>query len=332
MIRFGLLGCGRIGAVHARSLASMPQKARLVTVADAFPEAAEKLAAPYQAAVRDSGPLIASDDIDAVIIGTPTATHFDLIHQAAAAGKAIFCEKPIDLSPDRVRGCIEAIDRAGIPFMTAFQRRFDPSFAALEARLRSGEIGAVETVSLTSRDPSPPPLSYIETSGGLFADMMIHDLDMARFLLGEEPVQIFAAGANLIDPAIGAAGDIDTAVATLTTASGKICQITCSRRASYGYDQRVEVHGAKGLLSAKNMPQHLVDCAGPAGSTSAPIEPFFLERYRQAYAQEMAHFIAALEQGEAPRPTAQDGLKAQLLAEAATLSFKTNQPVPLAAD
>ena len=326
MIRFGLLGCGRIGHVHARSINRL-EGATLTAVADALPAAASALAKTYGAEIRDPDALIASGDIDAVIIGTPTSTHYDAIHAAAAAGKAIFCEKPIDLSSDRVRDCIAAVAATGVPFLTAFNRRFDPSFAQLERRLREGEIGKIELVAITSRDPSPPPVDYIRQSGGLFRDMMIHDLDMARFLLGEEPEEVFAMGSCLIDPAIGAAGDIDTAAVTLRTASGCICQISNSRRASYGYDQRIEVHGSKGMLSAGNALESLVQVAGPAGYRTAPAKHFFLERYEEAYFAEMAHFVEAVSKGRAPRPDATDGLRAQSLADAAAQSLETGQPV-----
>ncbi|MEM9199478.1 MAG: inositol 2-dehydrogenase [Pseudomonadota bacterium] len=329
MIGIGILGCGRIGQVHARSLDQLRTRARMVAVADARPDAADALATAYGAEPREASALIASADIDAVVIGTPTDTHFDLIHAAAAAGKAIFCEKPIDLDTERVRACIGAVAAAHVPFMTAFQRRFDPSFAALEARLRDGAIGAVEMIILTSRDPAPPPLDYIRSSGGLFRDMMIHDLDMARFLLDEEPVEVFAAGACLVDPKIGAAGDIDSAAVTLKTASGRICQISNSRRAVYGYDQRIEVHGAAGMLAATNQPENLVEEAGPGGFRRAPNRHFFLDRYSEAYLHEMSHFIAALESGRAPTPSAADGLRAQLLADAAARSLREAMPVRL---
>lgn len=329
IIGVGLLGCGRIGQVHAESLSRLGDRARLVAVADPNATAAEALAARHGAAVAEPSALMADAGVDAVIIGTPTATHCDLIHQAAAAGKAIFCEKPIDLSVARVEACLAAIAAAGVPFLTAFQRRFDPSFAALEARLRAGEIGAVEIVQITSRDPAPPPLGYIAQSGGLFRDMMIHDFDMARFLLGEEPVEVFASGACLVDPAIGAAGDIDTAAVTLRTASGRLCQINNSRRASYGYDQRVEVHGARGMLSAANQLCDGVEVAGADGFRRAPTEPFFLERYAAAYLAEMAHFLDAVAAGEAPRPGPEDGLRAQRLADAAALSHAEGRPVTL---
>ena len=222
-----------------------------------------------------------------------------------------------------------AVDEAGVSFLTAFNRRFDPSFDALQSRLAAGEIGAPEIVVITSRDPSPPPMSYIAQSGGMIRDMMIHDLDMARFLLGEEPVEVFATGSCVVDPDIGAAGDIDTAVATLKTASGKICVINNSRRATYGYDQRIEVHGAKGMLKAANKLENLVEVAGTDGFTSAPNKHFFLERYADAYRAEMVAFIAALDAGSSPTPGIKDGVAAQRLADAAAKSIETGQPVRL---
>ena len=199
MLNIGLLGCGRIGQVHARSIGRM-NGVRGIVVADAVPQAAQALAASTGAEVRDTAEVIASPDIDAVVIGTPTETHYDLIHASAAAGKAIFCEKPVDMSAERIRDCIAVVGAAGVPFLSAFNRRFDPSFANLQARLRAGEIGDVQIATILSRDPSPPPISYFKGSGGIFRDMMIHDFDMARFLLGEEPIQIFAVGAALVDP------------------------------------------------------------------------------------------------------------------------------------
>ena len=326
MLNIGLLGCGRIGQVHARSIARL-DNARLVAVADAFPEAAEALAQKSGAAVRSSEAIIASDDVDAVIIGTPTDTHYDLIHAAARVGKAIFCEKPVDLSADRIRDCIKVVEDNGVGFFTAFNRRFDPNFANVQTRIRGGEIGDVEIVTILSRDPAPPPISYIQSSGGIFRDMMILDFDMARFLLGEEPVQVFAVGSSLVDPAIGAAGDVDTAAVTLTTASGRICQISNSRRASYGYDQRIEVHGSKGMLRAENVLENTVEAATEAGFKRAPTMHFFLERYELAYIAEIAQFVEALEAGKAPNPTIHDGLRAQRLADAAAQSFETGQPV-----
>ncbi|WP_424973957.1 inositol 2-dehydrogenase [Dinoroseobacter sp. S124A] len=329
-MKLGLLGCGRIGQVHARSLSRMAG-ADLVAVADAMPAAAEALAASSRAEIRAPEAIIAGADIDAVIIATPTTLHYDQIHACAAAGKAIFCEKPIDLSAERAAECREAVAAAGVPFLTAFNRRFDPSFAHLQAQLRAGAIGNIEQVIITSRDPAPPPISYIESSGGLFRDMMVHDLDMARFLLGEEPVELYAVGSCLVDPEIGAAGDVDTAAVTLTTASGKICQITNSRRATYGYDQRIEVHGAEGMLQAANQPSHLVTRAGGDGFNSARTMDFFLERYEAAYLAEMTHFVEAVSSGAPLSATIEDGVAAQRLADSAARAMASGAPIRLTA-
>jgi len=329
MLRIGLLGCGRIGQVHARTIKGMDE-ARVQAVADAVPEAAERLAEDLGADMRSAEAILEAQDIDAVVIGTPTDTHFDLIQGAARAGKAIFCEKPIDMSVDNIRACIEVVEGAGVPFLTGFNRRFDPNFAALRARIGSGDIGAVELVTITSRDPAPPPISYIERSGGLFRDMMIHDFDMARFLMGEEFVRLHAVGSALVDPAIGAAGDVDTAAVILTTATGRICQISNSRRAAYGYDQRIEVHGAKGMLRAENQLETTVELATEGGFARAPAQHFFLERYEAAYLAEMRAFVEAVRTGKPADPGIRDGLQAQILADAAALSLQTGQPVDLA--
>jgi len=328
MIKFGILGCGRIGQVHAETLMRL-ENARLVAVSDAVPAAAQALAEKTAATVQTTDGIIANPDIDAIVIGTPTDTHFDIIHAAAKAGKAIFCEKPVDMSAARIRDCIDIVTAHNTPFMTAFNRRFDPNFAHLQGRIAAGDIGAVEIVTILSRDPNPPPISYITSSGGIFRDMMIHDFDMARFLLGEEPVTVFAVGAALVDPAIGAAGDVDTAAVILTTATGKICQISNSRRATYGYDQRVEVHGSKGMLRAENQREHTIEIATESGFCSAPTQNFFLERYGAAYRSELGQFVTALTAGTAPSPSISDGLRAQLLADAAQESLTTGRPLTL---
>lgn len=326
MLKIGLLGCGRIGQVHARSIKAL-KNAKLVAVSDFFEEAAVSLADEMGAEVRSTEAILVSDDIDAVIIGTPTDTHFDIIQGAAKAGKAVFCEKPVDMSADRIRDCIKAVEAAGVPFFTAFNRRFDPNFAAIQSRIAAGEIGDVEIVTILSRDPSPPPLSYVKSSGGLFRDMMIHDFDMARFILGEEPVQVFAVGSALVDPEVGTLGDVDTAAVTLTTATGKICQISNSRRATYGYDQRLEVHGSKGMLRAENKLENAVEVATEAGFRRAPTLNFFLERYEAAYLAEMAGFVDAVLAKHAVSPSIHDGLRAQVIADAATHSWQSGQPV-----
>jgi myo-inositol 2-dehydrogenase/D-chiro-inositol 1-dehydrogenase len=302
------------------------ENATLTAVADAMPEAAEVLARRAGATVRAAEDIIAADDIDAVIIATPTTLHYDQIHALAQAGKAIFCEKPIDLSAERAGQCLKAVHDAGVPFMTAFNRRFDPHFAHLQAQLAEGAIGDTELVVITSRDPSPPPISYIEQSGGLFRDMMIHDFDMARFLLGEDVVEVFASGSCLVDPEIARAGDIDSAMVTIKTGSGKLCQINNSRRATYGYDQRIEVHGSRGMLQAANQLEHHVIQAGSTGFTTAPNQHFFLERYQGAYLAEMRSFVTALETGKNPAPGIADGVAAQRLADAAARSLEHNAP------
>ena len=324
-LNIAVIGAGRIGQIHARNVAAHPA-ARLAGVADPDRAAAERLAQATASAV------IAIDDAfrtDAVLICSPTSTHADYIERAAAAGKPVFCEKPVDLSAGRVRICLETVRRAGIPLMIGFNRRFDRHFGALKQRLDAGEIGTLELLTIISRDPAPPPLGYITTSGGLFRDMMIHDLDLARYFLGDEPVEVFAAASALIDPAIGAAGDVDTAAATLKTANGRLCQISNSRRATYGYDQRIELHGSKGLLRVSNVTPTMVEHADGAGFRTDPALPFFLERYGDAYRAELDAFVVAVRAGGAPKPDGDDGLRALMLADAATESARTGQAVRL---
>jgi myo-inositol 2-dehydrogenase/D-chiro-inositol 1-dehydrogenase len=328
VLRIGLLGAGRIGKIHGTNIAES-RDARLVALADADARAAAALAATTGAEVRTADDIVAAKDIDAVVIGTPTDTHADLIEKCAAAKKAVFCEKPVDLSSERIVACLKVVEAAGIPLMIGFNRRFDPNFAALKKRLGEGAVGNVEMVTIISRDPAPPPVSYIKVSGGLYRDMMIHDLDLARFLLGEEPVEVHAVGSVMVDPEIGKAGDVDTAMVMLRTASGRLCQISCSRRATYGYDQRIEVHGSKGMIRAGNIHETTVEIADKSGFKADPILNFFLERYMPAYRAELAAFIAAVTGGTAPAPSGHDGLMAQRLADAATQSRATGQAVKL---
>ncbi len=326
MVRFGVLGAGRIGKVHANTIAGSG-RASVAYVADAMPEAAKSLAASVGARVASVDEIIAAKDVDAILIATPTDTHADLIEQAARAGKAILCEKPVSLSVERIEQCLKVVEKAGVPLMIGFNRRYDPNFQSLERRLRAGDVGEVELVTIISRDPAPPPVSYIERSGGLFRDMMIHDFDMARFLVGEEFVAVHALGSALVDPAIGAAGDVDTASVQMQTASGRIVVITNSRRATYGYDQRIEVHGSKGMLRAGNVHMSTLERADGAGFTADVIQNFFIDRYAGAYAAEIAAYLDAVEKGSHPHADGHDGLMAQKLAEAATESRKTGQAV-----
>ncbi|WP_169196395.1 inositol 2-dehydrogenase [Devosia sp. MC1541] len=329
MLRFGILGAGRIGNVHARSIASSG-RAKVSYIADAMPDAASKLAEVVGAKTAPLEEVIAASDVDAILIATPTDTHADLIEMAARAGKAILCEKPVSLSVSRIEECLKVVDAAGVPLMIGFHRRYDPNFSVLEKRLRAGEIGDPEIITITCRDPSAPPVSYIERSGGLYRDMMIHDFDMARFLLGgEEVATVHALGGVMTDPAIGKAGDIDTAAVHMQTASGKMVVITNSRRATYGHDQRIEVHGSKGLLRAANIHNTTVELANENGWTEDAIPFSFVERYQAAYTAEIRKFLDYLEKGEAPRASGHDGLMAQKLAEAATESLKTGSVIKL---
>jgi myo-inositol 2-dehydrogenase/D-chiro-inositol 1-dehydrogenase len=328
-VRLGLLGAGRIGRVHAAAIAATPG-AKLVAVADAMASAAEAVAAETSAEVRDVAGIMGAKDVDGVLITTPTDMHAAMIEEAARAGKAIFCEKPIDLDVNRVRACLQVVADTGAKLMVGFNRRFDPNFIELRRQIDEGAIGAVEMVSITSRDPAPPGADYIKRSGGLFRDMTIHDFDMARFLLGEEPVSLYASASVLVDPAIGALGDFDSASVVLTTASGKICQISNSRRATYGYDQRVEAHGSKGLVSADNLRATTVEVANSRGYRREPLLDFFMTRYTAAYRNEIAHFVAAVEAGGPISPSGDDGLKALLLAEAANLSAREQRVLSLA--
>jgi len=325
-MKIGLLGAGRIGRIHGGNIAAHP-RASLAAVADADAAAAQRLAMAANAVIDTVDSIIESKDIDAVVICTPTDTHADLIERAARAGKSVFCEKPVDLNAARIRACLDVVRGAKAKLMVGFNRRFDPSFASVRARIATGEIGTVELVTILSRDPSPPPPSYVARSGGLFRDMMIHDFDMARFLLGEEPVEVHAVGSCLVDPGIGAAGDVDTAAVLLKTASGKIAQISNSRRATYGYDQRIEVHGSLGLLAAGNQHATTVTLAGASGYQSDPALPFFLERYAEAYRRELDTFVASVLDDAPIAPSGEDGLKAQLLADAATQAAMSGHPV-----
>ena len=327
-LRIGLLGAGRIGKVHAGAVLANPATT-LVAVADAIDAAARAIADPVGAGVRTIEEIIAADDIDAVVICTPTDMHSDLIEQAARAGKAIFCEKPIDLSVERVKACLAVVAETNALLMVGFNRRFDPSFAEVHRRIAAGEIGDVEMVQITSRDPGPPTSEYISRSGGLFRDMTIHDFDMARFMLGEEPTSVFATASVLVDPEIGTLGDVDSAAVVLRTASGKMAMISNSRRATYGYDQRLEVHGSLGLISAENTRTNTVTVATGEGYTSAPLHAFFMTRYTESYAAEIAAFVAAASGMASPSPTGDDGLRALVLAEAAVRSFAEGRAIEI---
>ena len=328
MIALAQFGAGRIGQIHARNVAAT-EGARLKYVIDVNEAAAKALAAAVGARVADRDAALGDPEVAAVIIGSSTDTHAGLIEAAARAGKAIFCEKPIDLDLQRTRACLEVVRETGVPLFIGFNRRFDPSFAGLKTALGEGRIGKLENLTITSRDPAPPPADYVARSGGLFRDMMIHDFDMARWLLGAEPVRLYARGSVLVDPAIGKAGDVDSAVVVLETAAGVLCQIINSRRAAYGYDQRIEAFGEKGLLLAGNRDARSLQTWSGEGIAGEKPLYFFLERYAEAYRAEMAHFLACLAGKETPKVAAADGLRALELAEAANLSLQSGQAVDL---
>ena len=328
MLRFAQFGAGRIGAIHAANLAAM-SGTRLLYVVDVNPEAARTLAERHGARVASVDKVLADPDVDAVIIASSTDTHADLAIAAARANKAIFCEKPIDLSLRRVDACLAAVKKARVPMFVGFNRRFDPSFAALHARIQHGDIGNVEQVIISSRDPGLPPIAYLKVSGGQFRDMTIHDFDMARWLLGEEPVELFAYGSCLVDPAVAKAGDTDSAMIVMKTKSGRLCHINNSRRATYGYDQRLEVHGSKGRLLAGNRTPTTVELADASAVTQDKPLYFFLERYADAYRAELAAFVDAVVNRKPLPVTAADGRQAIVLAEAAVKSLKTGRPVKI---
>ncbi len=329
MKNVALFGAGRIGRIHAANLAAL-SGVKLKTISDPMPGAARELAAALGAEVAPSIDAVFADtSIDAVVIASPTTTHSDLITRAAQARKHIFCEKPVDLSVARAQACAQAVAAAGVACMIGFQRRFDPSFNEAKTRLVRGDIGIPEMLVITSRDPGAPPVEYIKQSGGIFRDMLIHDFDVFRWILDDDAVWLSATGACLTDPAIAEAGDIDSAAVTIRTRRGRLCQINTSRRAAYGYDQRFEVLGSKGLLACGNQRPTEVVQADAAGTRTDNPEHFFLQRYREAYRLEVTHFFEQLQSGGAFRTTVEDGVAAQRLADAAAQSLATGQPVSL---
>ena len=301
--------------------------AELKAVADPVGDAARSVRDLYDCEIRAIEEIETADDIDAVIVCTPTDTHADLIARFCRAGKAVFCEKPIDLDIGRVRACLEVVDRTAGTLMVGFQRRFDPHFNALKAAIDDGRVGTVEMIALTSRDPGPPPAEYIRRSGGIFRDMTIHDFDVARWLLDEDIETVQAAASVLVSEEIGELGDFDSVNVILRTASGKQCAIANSRRASYGYDQRIEAHGSKGSVSAENTHEANITVADEAGYHAPPLQNFFMDRYAAAYRAEIAAFASCLRENRAPPVTGRDGLLALVLAEAAARSVNEGRTV-----
>lgn len=328
MIRIAVLGAGRIGKIHAANVAASPD-ATLVVVADPVEASARDLAAKLGCeASTDCAGVIDRDDVDAIIIGTPTDTHITYMLRAVRQGKAVLCEKPIDLSLVKSSEAAAEVERLNGRVMLAFNRRFDPTSQAFRRAIDAGEVGDVRQVIISSRDPGMPPREYVLHSGGIFRDMVIHDLDFARWLLNEEPVEVSAIGSCMVDSSLEELGDYDTVMVQLRTASGKQCHINCCRQAVYGYDQRFEVSGSKGMLLQDNLrPSTLRRWTADATDAREPLLNFFLERYVDAYRNEMKAFIDAV-RDKTPMPiTVQDGLQALRLAECALLSAQTGQPV-----
>lgn len=323
-----LFGAGRIAHVHARNIADHEESAVRYIVDPFATEAAHDLSGRVAARVVDEDTALGDAELAAIVIASATETHADLIEKGLRAGKAVFCEKPIDLDKSRVEAVVATVKASSVPVFVAFNRRFDPAILDMKRRIMAGEIGTLELVSVISKDPDGGlPIEYLRRSGGLFRDMTIHDFDMARHILGEDPVAVTAMASALCDAEIEAIGDIDTAAIILQTATGKIATITNSRRASFGYDQRVEAHGSEGLLRTENIPMTPLIRARKDGVRHELPMFFFIERYAQSYKNEWAQFIDVLKGEEPPAVTAEDGRRALLLAEAAYESLTTGHRV-----
>ncbi len=326
-----VIGAGRIGRLHAENLVTRISGARLSGIADVALETAREIATELNipTAVADYRDLLADPSVDAVLICSSTDTHTQIIQEAAAAGKHVFCEKPIDYDLDRIGQTLAAVEKTGVKLQVGFNRRFDPNFRKVRQLVAAGKVGEPHILRITSRDPAPPPISYIEVSGGIFMDMAIHDFDMARYLMGSEVVEMFAAGAVLVDPEIGGAGDIDTALISLRFENGAIGAIDNSRKAVYGYDQRVEVFGSEGMvLVGNNTPDTHVYSNREGVHSSLPLY-FFLERYTDSYVAEVQEFVACIRNDTPPPVNGTDGLIPVVMAMAAQRSLDENRPVKL---
>jgi myo-inositol 2-dehydrogenase/D-chiro-inositol 1-dehydrogenase len=326
-VRVGIAGVGRIGRMHAEILARQIPRASVVAVADAVADAAASVAADLQVRGSTVDDLIAASDVDAVAICTPSESHVDLVIRAAEAGKAVFCEKPVSLDVGEVDRALAAVERAGVPFMVGFNRRFDPGHRSVQIAVQSGQIGDVQLARITSRDPALPPPGYVDHSGGIFVDMTIHDFDMAEFVVGSPVVEVFAKGAVLIDPAIGAAGDVDTAVVVLTHANGAITTIDNSRQAVYGYDQRVEVMGSGGMATSENVMKDYGRVYTAEGVTGSNLQHFFLDRYRESFIHEWRAFINYVADGGPSPVPGSAGRSPVVIGQAAWRSVREGRPI-----
>ncbi|GIN91715.1 inositol 2-dehydrogenase [Siminovitchia terrae] len=326
----GIIGAGRIGRLHAENNASFPN-VRIKGISDLFADEIKEwaLSIGIEKIVKDSEELLLDEEIEAIFVCSPTNTHAAIIKRAAKLGKHIFCEKPISFSIEETKEILEVVKKANVQFQVGFNRRFDRNFFKIQQMVKKGKIGSPHLLKITSRDPEPPPAEYVNKSGGLFFDMAIHDFDMARYLVNSEVVEVFATGANLIEPYIKEAGDIDTAITTLTFANGAIGVIDNSRKAVYGYDQRAEVFGEKGNLNCRNDQLTSVELSTSEGIRSDKLKNFFLERYKDAYIEEAKSFIECIQNGTPVLCNGYDGLKAEMIAEAAKQSYLQNRPVSI---
>ena len=335
-VTIGVIGAGRIGTLHTEHLAYRIPGAAVLAVSDIVEEAAQRAAhrargarGGMPVAVRDYAAILENDDIEAVAICSSTDTHAQIIQEAAAAGKHIFCEKPIDFSLARIDDALAAVERAGVKLQIGFNRRFDANFRRIREAIVEGKIGTPHILRITSRDPAPPPISYIRVSGGMFLDMTIHDFDMARYLIDSEVQEIYAVGGVRVDPAIGEAGDIDTAILTLRFANGVLATIDNSRQAAYGYDQRVEVFGSLGMISTDNNTPNRTTLSDARGVHGALPLHFFVERYTDSYIAEMAAFIRCIQEDTPPPVTGLDGRVPVVMGRAALQSLAEGRPVRL---
>jgi myo-inositol 2-dehydrogenase/D-chiro-inositol 1-dehydrogenase len=328
-VNVGIIGAGRIGRIHAENLIQRIRGTQVVAIADVMINSAQEVAQQLliKQVTKDFNDIIHNEDIDAVIICSPTDTHTTIIKETAAAGKHIFCEKPIDLSIIKIKEALKVVEKAGIRLMVGFNRRFDPNFFKIRTMIKENKVGDLHLIRITSRDPEPPPPEYIKVSGGIFMDMAIHDFDMARYLVGNDVREVYAKGMVRIDPAIGDAGDYDTAITTLTFENQVICSIDNSRKAVYGYDQRVEAFGSGGMVSTDNTTIDNHYYLNENGRHAALPLHFFMDRYTQSYINEMQAFIDSI-MNEKPLPVAgQDGLESVRIAQAAKISCQENRPV-----
>ncbi|MDR3078064.1 MAG: inositol 2-dehydrogenase [Planctomycetota bacterium] len=331
-VRIGVLGAGRIGKVHVRSLCTMVPDAKVEVVSDVIGEAARKLAGEFGVprASEDYREVLADRNIDAVFVCTSTDTHARIIEEAAGAGKHVFCEKPIALELAKIDKALKAVKENRIILQVGFNRRFDQGNLRLREIMKSGALGTPEMCVINSRDPAPPPMEYIKVSGGIFLDMMIHDFDLARYLLGDEPTEVYACGASLVDKRIGRTGDFDTAMCVIRFAKGALCHIDNSRRAVYGYDQRAEIFGSKGKAYTLDVHNDNTVVALADSFARPPIQNFFLERYLQAYVEEGKAFVECVRKGRAPSATGHDGRVSVVMGYAALKSAKEGRPVKMA--